>query len=129
MKKIIQKIKEAIIHNLEVYKIKRIERLKKEALDRVVTLKDKGKLIGNTPEGVALKLYEKDFNSYIDCIFTTVGGRIYAQDNIVKGNRFKVKMQSGRYSIWSILTKTTEQWKWDTCHTVTGIYVGDTANG
>jgi hypothetical protein len=100
------------------------ELLQKQAIERVDNLKDKGELISYKPEGIALTLSEKDFNSYISCIFLTVGGQIFSKNRLIPGNRFETKMESGRTAVWSIMTNTKEQWKWDTCHNIKGIFVG-----
>jgi hypothetical protein len=102
----------------------RIAKQKQAATDRINKLMNRGDIISNKPEGIALKLYDKDYNSYIECIFTTVGGRIFATDNILPGNRFKTKMSNGKTAVWSIMTKEIENWKWDTCHRVKGLFVG-----
>ena len=102
----------------------RKERLIAAGIKRADDLKDKGELIGAKPEGIALTLSEKDFNSYISCIFLTVSGLIGQRNNIIPGNRFQTEMSNGKTAIWSIMTKTKEQWKWETCHTVKAIFVG-----
>jgi hypothetical protein len=102
------------------------ENLEAAAIARIENLKDKGELINYKPEGVACSLFDKDCNSYIKCIFLTVGGQIFYQDRLLPGNRFQTKLSNGKTAIWSIITKTKEQWKWDTCHNVKGIFVGYT---
>ena len=119
-KKILKAIESKLDKIAEAKKAKK----KQDAVDRVNHLANKGELIGNKPEGVALKIYNKNYYSYINCIFLSVNGRIGSRDRIKTGNRFKVKMKNGRYSVWSIISKETEQWKWDTCHDVKGIFVG-----
>ena len=124
IKKKIQQWKENRIALKKQQAKEEIARKKKLADERIHSRKDKGAVIGNRPEGISLTLFDKEFNSYISCIFITVGGRIFSKDRIKPGNRFKTKMSNGKTAIWSIMTKTKEHWKWDTCHNVKAIFVG-----
>jgi hypothetical protein len=103
------------------------ERLQAAATARVEKLKDKGELICDTPNTIACTITTEGCHTFISCIFLSVGGRIYAQDRVIPKNRFKTKLTNGKTAIWSIMTKTKEQWKWETCHNVKGIFVGYTA--
>jgi hypothetical protein len=91
---------------------------------RVANLKDKGELIGDTPNTIACTITTEGCHTFISCIFLSVGGRIYAQDRIKPKNRFKTKLTNGKTAIWSIVTKDKEMWKFETCHNVKGIFVG-----
>ncbi len=121
-----EKLKKKIAARIKRRQEEKQERLQDAANARVESLKDKGELIGYQPENIGCSLSTKDCNSYIKCIFITVGGQIFNKDRLLPGNRFDTKLSNGKTARWSIMTKDIEHWKWDVCHRVKGIFVGYT---